>query len=125
MSRQIDTLHGCHGLPDSDRTRRMKILVVGKGGREHALVTALDESASKPELFAFPGSDAIHQMAAKVDATDLPSLMAFMKGTEIDLRPCCEFHFVLDSWPWPVNWCCGHKRAQAPERPPVRLCAIR
>ena len=48
----------------------MKILVVGKGGREHALVRALAESPSKPELFCFPGSDAIFEIAKPLKLTD-------------------------------------------------------
>ena len=45
----------------------MKILVVGKGGREHALVRAFSESPSKPELFCFPGSDAIFELATELN----------------------------------------------------------
>jgi len=37
----------------------MKILVVGKGGREHALITALKDSPVETEIYCFPGSDAI------------------------------------------------------------------
>ncbi|MFR1411021.1 MAG: hypothetical protein ACLSUW_01045 [Akkermansia sp.] len=33
----------------------MKIAVIGKGGREHALVKALKESPSAPEMYCFPG----------------------------------------------------------------------
>ena len=40
-----------------------KIIVVGKGGREHALVTALAESASAPDVYCYPGSDAILETA--------------------------------------------------------------
>jgi len=48
----------------------VKICVVGKGGREHALIRALGESASQPEVFCFPGSEAIHEIegAGRVDA---------------------------------------------------------
>lgn len=35
----------------------MKILVVGQGGREHAILRALQNSPQKPELFASPGND--------------------------------------------------------------------
>ena len=63
----------------------MKILVTGKGGREHAILTALSESPSKPVLYACPGSDAISTLATCVDATDLPALVAFMKQKGIDL----------------------------------------
>ena len=63
----------------------MKILVTGKGGREHALLTALSESPSRPTLFAWPGSDAIAALATRVDARDLTELIAFMKSEGIDL----------------------------------------
>ena len=63
----------------------MKILVTGKGGREHALLTALSESPSKPQLFAYPGSDAIASLATRVDVPNLTELIAFMKREGIDL----------------------------------------
>jgi phosphoribosylamine--glycine ligase len=53
----------------------MKILVTGKGGREHALITALSESPQKHELFAYPGSDAIEALATRVDVAGLPELI--------------------------------------------------
>lgn len=63
----------------------MKILVTGKGGREHALITALSESPQKHELFACPGSDAIATLATRVDATEVPELITWMKQNAIDL----------------------------------------
>lgn len=63
----------------------MKILVTGKGGREHALITALSESPQKHELFAYPGSDAIATLATRVDVAGLPELIAWMKQNSIDL----------------------------------------
>lgn len=44
----------------------MKIAVIGKGGREHALVKALKESPSAPEMYCFPGSDAINRLAEPI-----------------------------------------------------------
>ena len=63
----------------------MKILVVGKGGREHALVRALSESPGRPEIHCFPGSDAIFELANPVPADGLESLVEWMKsnGTEL------------------------------------------
>ncbi len=47
----------------------MKILVVGKGGREHAIHTALAESPGNHQLYAFPGSDAISRLATIVETS--------------------------------------------------------
>lgn len=63
----------------------MKILITGKGGREHALVQALAQSPSAPEIFCFPGSDAIHQTAKKIDATDFDSMLDWAAANKIDL----------------------------------------
>lgn len=63
----------------------MKILVTGKGGREHALITALSESPQKHELYAYPGSDAIANLATCVSAAGLPELIQWMKDNAVDL----------------------------------------
>ncbi len=73
----------------------MKILVVGKGGREHALLTALNESPSKPELYSFPGSEAIFTLARRTDAADLPTLIAFMQREKIDLCVAGEESYLV------------------------------
>jgi phosphoribosylamine--glycine ligase len=63
----------------------MKILVTGKGGREHALVTALHESPGSHQLFSWPGSDAISGLAERAPAADVPQLVAWMQREGIDL----------------------------------------
>lgn len=63
----------------------MKILVTGKGGREHALLSALAASPGGHELFAYPGSDAIETLAQRVDVPNLPALIDWMKANAIDL----------------------------------------
>lgn len=73
----------------------MRILVVGKGGREHALVRALAESPSKPELFCFPGSDAIFQIAKPIEADGLESLVAWMTSHAIDLCVAGEESYLV------------------------------
>ncbi len=73
----------------------MKILVVGKGGREHALVRALVESPGQPEVFCFPGSEAIFQLANPAVADGLESLIAWMIETQIDLCVAGEESYLV------------------------------
>ncbi len=73
----------------------MRIVVVGKGGREHALIRALSESRSQPELFCFPGSDAIFELAQPVAADGLSSLIGWMKANAIDLCVAGEESYLL------------------------------
>lgn len=73
----------------------MKILVVGKGGREHALITAMHESATDTELFCFPGSDAISELAESVSVDGLESLIEWMKANAIDLCVAGEESYLV------------------------------
>jgi phosphoribosylamine---glycine ligase len=73
----------------------MRILVVGKGGREHALVRALAESPGRPEVFCFPGSDAIFELAKPVAADGLESLVAWMTVNAIDLCVAGEESYLV------------------------------
>ena len=45
----------------------MKVLVVGSGGREHALVETLAASPLEPEMYAAPGNVGISRIAETVD----------------------------------------------------------
>src|ERR671933_99427 len=65
----------------------MRLLVVGSGGREHALVEALSQSPRKTEIFAAPGNPGMAVIAELVDipADDLISLRDFVKENGIDL----------------------------------------
>jgi len=73
----------------------MKILVVGKGGREHALIKTLLASPTKPDVYSFPGSDAIFEIAKRTTATDLSSLISWMKGNKIDLCVAGEESYLV------------------------------
>lgn len=73
----------------------MRIVVVGKGGREHALIRSLSESPSAPELFCFPGSDAISELAQIVDVADMAGLISWMTDNEIDLCLAGEESYLL------------------------------
>ncbi|MEJ7820331.1 MAG: phosphoribosylamine--glycine ligase N-terminal domain-containing protein, partial [Rubrobacteraceae bacterium] len=65
----------------------MKVLVVGGGGREHALVEALATSPLQPEMHAAPGNPGIARIAQTVDipTDDLVALRNYAKDNEIDL----------------------------------------
>lgn len=65
----------------------MKVLVVGGGGREHALVWKLKQSPRVKEVFCAPGNAGIASLATcvKIGAEDIPGLLAFAKDRGIDL----------------------------------------
>lgn len=65
----------------------MRVMVVGSGGREHALLEALARSPLQPELYAAPGNPGMARIAHTVDipADDLTGLRDFAKENEIDL----------------------------------------
>jgi phosphoribosylamine--glycine ligase len=73
----------------------MRIVVVGKGGREHALIRSLSESPSQPEIFCFPGSDAISELAQLVEVAGLPELIEWMVAHAIDLCVAGEESYLL------------------------------
>jgi len=62
-------------------------MVVGGGGREHALVETLAASPLEPELHAAPGNPGIARIAqvADIPADDLISLRDYAKVNEIDV----------------------------------------
>ena len=64
----------------------MRFLVLGQGGREHALVRALKFSNSVAEVFAVPGSDGISQEAicSPLDLGDAKALEAFLQRHQFD-----------------------------------------
>ncbi len=73
----------------------MKILVVGKGGREHALLRSLKESGQEVELFCHPGSDAIAEIAERVAAGGVAELVGWMLGKQIDLCVAGEESYLV------------------------------
>lgn len=96
----------------------MKVLVVGGGGREHAIIRKLKESPRRPALYAAPGNGGIASDAVCVPiaATDVAGVVSFavqrasiMWSSRRTTRWC---------WAWWTRW---RKRAfppLAPTRPP-------
>ncbi|MFA5388552.1 MAG: phosphoribosylamine--glycine ligase [Candidatus Omnitrophota bacterium] len=65
----------------------MRVLVIGSGGREHAIVWKLSQSAKVEKIFCAPGNGGIKESAELVDikADDIPALLDFAKKNKIDL----------------------------------------
>ena len=63
----------------------MNVLLVGSGGREHALAWRLAQSPLLDRLYAAPGNPGIAEHAECVDiaATDQPALLAFCREHEV------------------------------------------
>lgn len=65
----------------------MKVLVIGSGGREHALVWKLIQSPKVDKIFCAPGNTGIAEIAECLDikADDIDALLNFAKYEGIDL----------------------------------------
>ncbi|QSX07423.1 phosphoribosylamine--glycine ligase [Alkalibacter rhizosphaerae] len=65
----------------------MKILVIGSGGREHALVWKLQQSPKVEKIYCAPGNAGTSAMAENVDINveDLESLANFAQNNKVDL----------------------------------------
>ncbi|MEA2440832.1 MAG: phosphoribosylamine---glycine ligase [Thermoleophilaceae bacterium] len=65
-----------------------RVLVVGGGGREHALVRALRRSPQQPEVLAAPGNVGIARDGVEtlpIEVTDLPAITAAARERSVDL----------------------------------------
>ena len=65
----------------------MKVMVVGSGGREHALVWKFYQSEKADKIYAAPGNDGLAELAelVDIDMTDTSGLADFARKNEIDL----------------------------------------
>ena len=65
----------------------MKVLVLGSGGREHALVWKIAQSSKVEKIYCAPGNGGIEQIAEipKLDANNNDDVLSFVKENNIDL----------------------------------------
>jgi len=65
----------------------MKILIVGGGGREHALAWKLNKSKKVKKIYAAPGNPGIAELGTCVNilASDINGLVRFAEEKKIDL----------------------------------------
>ena len=64
----------------------MKLLVVGGGGREHAIIKKLKENPSVETIYALPGNGGIaaDAVCVPIGATDIPRIVEFATQNKID-----------------------------------------
>ncbi len=65
----------------------MKVLVLGKGGREHALAYALSQSPTVERLYAIPGNPGIARLGdvhPEISINDYDQILAFCKTHDLD-----------------------------------------
>lgn len=72
---------------NSENSSGLKVLVVGSGGREHALVWAMAHSSSVAAVWAAPGNDGMTPLAklVPIPATDVAGVTAWAQANAIDL----------------------------------------
>src|SRR2546423_11534860 len=77
----------CVRLVSQGRCVPVKILVVGSGGREHALVWKLRRSSGVDRIFCAPGNAGTEPLGenSAIKACDLPALASFAKENQIEL----------------------------------------
>lgn len=65
----------------------MKILVIGSGGREHAIVKKISESKRVSKIYCAPGNGGISDIAecVNIKVTEFDKLISFAKDNNIDL----------------------------------------
>ncbi len=64
----------------------MKVLIIGNGGREHALAWKIAQSSRVDRVFVAPGNagTATDAINVPISATDIPGLLKFAKTEKID-----------------------------------------
>lgn len=72
-------------LPETVKTDGKRILIVGAGGREHALAWKISQSPLCKELFVAPGNAGTEKWNVPVKADDIAGLVRLAKEKQIDL----------------------------------------
>ena len=94
-----------------------KILVVGGGGREHAIIKALKKSPDCVEIWCAPGNGGIRYDAKckNIKATDVETMVGFAVEEKFDYVVVAR----MTRWPWAwwTSWQRPASRLSARTRP--------
>ena len=76
-----------NGFTDKQEEKRKKVLIVGSGGREHAIAWKVAQSKKVDKIYCAPGNAGISEVAecVPIGAMEFDKLVAFAKEKEIDL----------------------------------------
>ena len=75
----------------------MKILIVGGGGREHAIAKKIAENPQVEKLYAAPGNGGMAEICELVPlkATDINAIADFCKAEKMDFVVVVKWSFAL------------------------------
>ena len=94
----------------------MKVLVIGSGGREHAIVTSVARSPRVDKIYCAPGNAGIAALAecVPIGAMEFDKLVAFAKEKSIDFTIVGKYLLVAkgtDGREYFIDGCCYENRA--------------
>jgi phosphoribosylamine--glycine ligase len=74
----------------------VKVLVIGDGGREHAIIWKLSRSKHIDKIYSSPGNAGIAEIAEciNISPNDFNSLVDFVKYEWVDLTIACSEKFI-------------------------------
>lgn len=77
----------------------MKVLVIGSGGREHALLWKLAHSPSVKEVYVIPGNDGMTDVAHLIPVKGTEDILDFARLMEVDLTVAGPETVLTEVWP--------------------------
>ena len=100
----------------------MKVLVIGSGGREHAMIRALATTLDQDQIFIAPGNPGTAELATNLDlaAGDLDGLVNWARENDISLvipgpeQPLVDG--IADKFSAVNIPCCGPQSSAGPTR---------
>ncbi|MBF0278541.1 MAG: phosphoribosylamine--glycine ligase [SAR324 cluster bacterium] len=74
----------------------MKVLIVGSGGREHALAWKMKQSPQVSQVFVAPGNDGMRSVAELVSARTNEAILSFIQREKVDLTFVGQEAYLVD-----------------------------